>query len=153
MVVAITQVNLFLYFLDQDDSYLESYISTIGVDFVSHCPFHFGPFTDLIYSHVPVANFYITYVIQKIRTVEQDGKTIKLQIVCFPLIFYIFYFRYLLFRYRCLFSLCWPLLEAFIHGELQYLARKVLLFRHEIFFDFLEGLWFNTSAGCFECTF
>ncbi|KAH9733456.1 ras-related protein RABD2a [Citrus sinensis] len=34
-----------------DDSYIESYISTIGVDF-------------------------------KIRTVEQDGKTIKLQIVC-----------------------------------------------------------------------
>ncbi|WOK99228.1 hypothetical protein Cni_G07940 [Canna indica] len=36
-------------FMRQDDSYLESYISTIGVDF-------------------------------KIRTVEQDGKTIKLQI-------------------------------------------------------------------------
>ncbi|KAE9459985.1 hypothetical protein C3L33_08126, partial [Rhododendron williamsianum] len=36
----------------QDDSYLESYISTIGVDF-------------------------------KIRTVEQDGKTIKLQIVVY----------------------------------------------------------------------
>lgn len=39
----------FLSFTLQDDSYLESYISTIGVDF-------------------------------KIRTVEQDGKTIKLQI-------------------------------------------------------------------------
>uniref|UniRef100_M4EV35 Uncharacterized protein n=1 Tax=Brassica campestris TaxID=3711 RepID=M4EV35_BRACM len=37
------------YYLVQDDSYVESYISTIGVDF-------------------------------KIRTVEQDGKTIKLQI-------------------------------------------------------------------------
>ncbi|KAL5993964.1 hypothetical protein ACLOJK_038321 [Asimina triloba] len=36
-------------FMFEDDSYLESYISTIGVDF-------------------------------KIRTVEQDGKTIKLQI-------------------------------------------------------------------------
>ncbi|GJM94156.1 hypothetical protein PR202_ga10775 [Eleusine coracana subsp. coracana] len=39
----------FFLFTSQDDSYLESYISTIGVDF-------------------------------KIRTVEQDGKTIKLQI-------------------------------------------------------------------------
>ncbi|KAM3233336.1 hypothetical protein P3L10_018695 [Capsicum annuum] len=42
--------SLFFFFSGfQDDSYLESYISTIGVDF-------------------------------KIRTVEQDGKTIKLQI-------------------------------------------------------------------------
>ena len=37
----------------QDDTYTESYISTIGVDF-------------------------------KIRTIELDGKTIKLQIVSFP---------------------------------------------------------------------
>ncbi|TYH58812.1 hypothetical protein ES332_D08G180400v1 [Gossypium tomentosum] len=38
-----------------DDSYIDSYMSTIGVDF-------------------------------KIRTVEQDGKTIKLQIVCFSML-------------------------------------------------------------------
>ncbi|CAL5421387.1 unnamed protein product [Camellia sinensis] len=42
-------INHFYYFCNQDDSYLKSYISTIGVDF-------------------------------KICTVEQDGKTIKLQI-------------------------------------------------------------------------
>ncbi|XP_028090719.1 ras-related protein RIC1-like isoform X2 [Camellia sinensis] len=42
-------INHFYYFCNQNDSYLESYISTIGVDF-------------------------------KIRTVEQDRKTIKLQI-------------------------------------------------------------------------
>ncbi|KAH0869340.1 hypothetical protein HID58_076362 [Brassica napus] len=40
-----------------DDSYLDSYISTIGVDFVS-----------------------LLFPSPKIRTVEQDGKTIKLQI-------------------------------------------------------------------------
>ncbi|XP_028073679.1 ras-related protein RIC1-like isoform X9 [Camellia sinensis] len=43
-------INHFYYFCNQNDSYLESYISTIGVDF-------------------------------KIRTVKQDGKTIKLQVV------------------------------------------------------------------------
>ncbi|XP_028118651.1 GTP-binding protein YPTM1-like [Camellia sinensis] len=45
-------INHFYYFCNKDDSYPESYISTIGVDF-------------------------------KIRTVEQDGKTIKLQIESF----------------------------------------------------------------------
>ena len=40
-------------FIPQDDTYTESYISTIGVDF-------------------------------KIRTIELEGKTIKLQIVCCP---------------------------------------------------------------------
>ncbi|XP_028073672.1 ras-related protein RIC1-like isoform X2 [Camellia sinensis] len=45
-------INHFYYFCNQNDSYLESYISTIGVDF-------------------------------KIRTVKQDGKTIKLQVLSF----------------------------------------------------------------------
>ncbi|XP_028090824.1 ras-related protein RIC1-like isoform X4 [Camellia sinensis] len=47
-------INHFYYFCNQNDSYLESYISTIGVDF-------------------------------KIRTVEQDRKTIKLQIVVYDM--------------------------------------------------------------------
>ncbi|XP_042483396.1 ras-related protein RABD1-like isoform X1 [Macadamia integrifolia] len=43
-----------------DDSYVDSYISTIGVDFLG--------------------TFLFRFLLQKIRTVEQDGKTIKLQI-------------------------------------------------------------------------
>ncbi|KAK2999918.1 hypothetical protein RJ639_024236, partial [Escallonia herrerae] len=45
-----------------DDSYVDSYISTIGVDFVS------------------LSLILLEPLLQKIRTVEQDGKTIKLQI-------------------------------------------------------------------------
>lgn len=47
-------LNMFIVFTSQDDTYTESYISTIGVDF-------------------------------KIRTIEMEGKTVKLQIVsvCF----------------------------------------------------------------------
>lgn len=43
-------LNMYIFLFLQDDTYTESYISTIGVDF-------------------------------KIRTIELDGKTIKLQIV------------------------------------------------------------------------
>ncbi len=50
-----------------DDTYTESYISTIGVDFVC---------TVLDKS----TNFVLT-IKQKIRTIELDGKTVKLQIV------------------------------------------------------------------------
>ncbi|CAN6820355.1 unnamed protein product [Brassica oleracea] len=51
-VVALLKWCLNFFFV-HDDSYLDSYISTIGVDF-------------------------------KIHTVEQDGKTIKLQIISCP---------------------------------------------------------------------
>jgi len=56
----VSQCNIYadiskrLFCVFQDDTYTESYISTIGVDF-------------------------------KIRTIELDGKTIKLQIVCLAL--------------------------------------------------------------------
>ena len=49
-----------------DDTYTESYISTIGVDFVSDRLSNRG--AGLMYW-------------QKIRTIELDGKTVKLQIV------------------------------------------------------------------------
>ena len=58
----------------QDDTFTESYISSIGVDFVSwwlkleNC-MHYKPTIDMNLS------------MQKIRTVEIDSKTIKLQIV------------------------------------------------------------------------
>ena len=45
-----------------DDTYTDSYISTIGVDFVS-----------------PVLGFLAELSFQKIRTIELDGKTVKLQ--------------------------------------------------------------------------
>lgn len=50
-----------------DDTYTESYISTIGVDFVR-------PFSSSL--TIFIANFF-----QKIRTFELEGKTVKLQIV------------------------------------------------------------------------
>lgn len=53
-----------------DDTYTESYISTIGVDFVRCCPFSFFLFFCL----------FCTFCLQKIRTIELDGKTVKLQI-------------------------------------------------------------------------
>ena len=56
----------------QDDTYTESYISTIGVDFVSQRGACEG---------LSMAMAYIISVLQKIRTVELDGKVIKLQIV------------------------------------------------------------------------
>jgi Ras-related protein Rab-1A len=59
-----------------DDTYTESYISTIGVDFVC------VPNSTLSPRHsadrTPDAKEYIK---QKIRTIELDGKTVKLQIV------------------------------------------------------------------------
>jgi Ras-related protein Rab-1A len=50
-----------------DDTYTESYISTIGVDFVCS----------------EFLQYYIRRLTeaQKIRTIELDGKTVKLQIV------------------------------------------------------------------------
>lgn len=61
-LIILTSLVLLIFFLSlffQDDTYTESYISTIGVDF-------------------------------KIRTIELDGKTIKLQIVSFLQITFIF---------------------------------------------------------------
>ncbi|XP_033141721.1 ras-related protein RABD2c isoform X2 [Brassica rapa] len=57
-----------------DDSYLDSYISTIGVDFVSL--FHLL----IVYALIILKISFCNDNLQKIRTVEQDGKTIKLQI-------------------------------------------------------------------------
>ncbi|KAG0496837.1 hypothetical protein HPP92_001528 [Vanilla planifolia] len=59
-----------------DDSYLESYISTIGVDFVSIC---------ICFNGDPHLSFWIRiwfciFSYRKYVLVEQDGKTIKLQI-------------------------------------------------------------------------
>jgi Ras-related protein Rab-1A len=49
-----------------DDTYTESYISTIGVDFVGNVRAEAEAGADIS---------------QKIRTIELDGKTVKLQIV------------------------------------------------------------------------
>lgn len=93
----------FLFFL-QDDTFTDSYISTIGIDFVSKTHTYMAPsFTPcckmfcicvhqdghrkwLLTLYQPdfsclstVPNFVLFP--QKIRTVELDGKTIKLQIV------------------------------------------------------------------------
>ena len=51
-----------------DDTYTESYISTIGVDFVRSLLVMCVEYTRLTFH-------------QKIRTIELDGKTVKLQIV------------------------------------------------------------------------
>ena len=61
----------------QDDTYTESYISTIGVDFVSDLCLRFissESYRQRLFQHSLVS-------LQKIRTVELDGKVIKLQIV------------------------------------------------------------------------
>ena len=55
-----------------DDTYTESYISTIGVDFVSAC------LATLDVSR-PCSDVCMQ-MCQKIRTIDLDGKTIKLQI-------------------------------------------------------------------------
>ncbi|KAH1007195.1 hypothetical protein HUJ04_004462 [Dendroctonus ponderosae] len=52
-----------------DDTYTESYISTIGVDFVS-----------IFYLGIIALTLNWKFLLQKIRTIELDGKTIKLQI-------------------------------------------------------------------------
>lgn len=57
-----------------DDTYTESYISTIGVDFVRH----FGQ-ADAAAGCAGMIR--LTDSNQKIRTIELDGKTVKLQIV------------------------------------------------------------------------
>lgn len=51
-----------------DDTYTESYISTIGVDFVR-------------IFFTPPSEVATLMPLQKIRTIELDGKTVKLQIV------------------------------------------------------------------------
>lgn len=66
----------------QDDSYLESYISTIGVDFVSDQSID-ALCTVYQLQHRNSCNYFTCSLMQKIRTVEQEGKTIKLQIVSF----------------------------------------------------------------------
>jgi hypothetical protein len=79
----------------QDDTYTESYISTIGVDFVRPCPVICCGSQCIQGQHgsmhercrcVPAASHNIVQsafhvLLQKIRTVELEGKIIKLQIV------------------------------------------------------------------------
>jgi Ras-related protein Rab-1A len=63
----------------QDDSYTESYISTIGVDFVSYYEsptLFFRNFCRVFWTRV----LSVYFKLQKIRTIELDGKSIKLQI-------------------------------------------------------------------------
>lgn len=60
-----------------DDTYTESYISTIGVDFVRVLCRSFSP--SLFFSSVYVV--LLSSSVQKIRTIELNSKTIKLQIV------------------------------------------------------------------------
>ncbi|GJM94281.1 hypothetical protein PR202_ga10912 [Eleusine coracana subsp. coracana] len=67
-----------------DDAYVDTYISTIGVDFVSTKASYFCHY----YSYsIPVDSSFahgnIVYVSQKIRTVDLDGKTVKLQIIVY----------------------------------------------------------------------
>ena len=64
-----------------DDTYTESYISTIGVDFVSYL----SSFTFHILTFILLYICILFILTQKIRTVDLDGKTIKLQIVSYPL--------------------------------------------------------------------
>jgi len=56
-----------------DDSYVDSYISTIGVDFG-------GCFSCILAGRSTDHPFPLVLFGQKIRTIEMDGKTIKLQI-------------------------------------------------------------------------
>lgn len=72
-----------------DDTYTESYISTIGVDFVRWIP---GPAGAVSFSRLllcgPRNEILTLRLRQKIRTIELDGKTVKLQIVRYiPLTF------------------------------------------------------------------
>lgn len=60
----------------QDDTYTDSYISTIGVDFVSNIYY---------YNAGPV--WILILLLQKIKTIDLDGKTVKLQIVSLLIIF------------------------------------------------------------------
>ncbi|KAE9445317.1 hypothetical protein C3L33_22785, partial [Rhododendron williamsianum] len=67
----------------QDDSYVDSYISTIGVDFVSlslSLPICCALLCVVWFSCIIVLHNSIRGLIQKIRTVELEGKTSKLQI-------------------------------------------------------------------------
>ena len=64
---------------------MDSYVSTIGVDFVSHISISRN--THITCMYVCVVGSFLVYdshfgwYLQKIRTVELDGKTVKLQIV------------------------------------------------------------------------
>ena len=61
----------------QDDSYVDSYISTIGVDFVI-----ITLLLLLLFLFMAQQSTLIIFIfLQKIRTVELEGKTVKLQIV------------------------------------------------------------------------
>ena len=81
--------------LTQADSYVDSYISTIGVDFVSglglllESPLIYsgglrGCFPCILAGRSTDHPFPLVLFGQKIRTIEMDGKTIKLQIVSSP---------------------------------------------------------------------
>ncbi|URE46734.1 ras-related protein [Musa troglodytarum] len=65
-----------------DDSYVDSYISTIGVDFESVlCIFRRTCIKICFFSNVIDSVLFCSIILsQKIRTVELDGKTVKLQI-------------------------------------------------------------------------
>ena len=63
-----------------DDTYTESYISTIGVDFVR--PTHSRAASPSASALPRLLSELPCVTCQKIRTLELDGKTIKLQIVC-----------------------------------------------------------------------
>jgi Ras-related protein Rab-1A len=63
-----------------DDTYTESYISTIGVDFVSDI-FPLILCASLSPNFYRLMKPYISFKSQKIRTIDLDAKTIKLQIV------------------------------------------------------------------------
>ena len=63
-----------------DDTYAESYISTIGVDFVSILLVVIAQFIHTSDLHCACS----LQIMKKIRTIELDGKTIKLQIVSTP---------------------------------------------------------------------
>jgi len=66
----------------QDDTYTESYISTIGVDFVSGaCTSPGQGFQSMQGPTLALTCSCTLLILQKIRTVELDGKVIKLQIV------------------------------------------------------------------------
>ena len=60
-----------------DDTYTESYISTIGVDFVRSLSYLPNP--PCVPQESERRNADLLF--QKIRTIELDGKTVKLQIV------------------------------------------------------------------------
>jgi Ras-related protein Rab-1A len=57
------------------DVFLETYISTIGVDFVCFLTTDFYIIFFATFAKLPLSNF-----LQKIKTITSDGKIVKLQI-------------------------------------------------------------------------